>query len=111
MRQGRRGHAAFALRLVVRYRERHGPLPAPKMGVRLWLADVESRVSFRERIPPTIHGYHRSLCMYSHMYRGTPDRPGLVLGLDRGGFCQGFAFMIADADWEETIAYLSAASR
>ena len=63
---------------------------------------------FLERIPATIHGFHRSLCMYSHMYRGTPEHPGLVLGLDRGGFCQGFAFMIADADWDEAIAYLRA---
>jgi glutathione-specific gamma-glutamylcyclotransferase len=63
---------------------------------------------FTERIPATIHGFHRSLCMYSHMYRGTPEHPGLVLGLDRGGLCHGFAFMIASADWEETIGYLRA---
>jgi cation transport protein ChaC len=61
---------------------------------------------YLDRIPATIHGFHRSLCMYSYEYRGTPERPGLVLGLDRGGFCQGAAFAIAESDWEETIGYL-----
>ena len=63
---------------------------------------------FLERRRAVIHGYHRSLCMLSHMYRGTPDRPGLVLGLDIGGACQGIAFKVADADWPEVVDYLRA---
>jgi cation transport protein ChaC len=63
---------------------------------------------FIERRRAVIHGYHRSLCMISHMYRGTPDRPGLVLGLDIGGACHGIAFNIADADWAEVVDYLRA---
>ncbi len=63
---------------------------------------------FSERRRAVIHGYHRSLCMLSHMYRGTPERPGLVLGLDTGGACQGIAFKVAGEDWEETTAYLRA---
>jgi glutathione-specific gamma-glutamylcyclotransferase len=63
---------------------------------------------FTERRRAVIHGYHRSLCMLSHMYRGTPDRPGLVLGLDIGGACHGIVFRVADEDWAEAIQYLRA---
>jgi glutathione-specific gamma-glutamylcyclotransferase len=53
-----------------------------------------------------IHGYHRSLCVFSHVHRGTPEQPGLVLGLDRGGACRGMAFRVVAAEAHATIAYL-----
>ena len=46
----------------------------------------------------TIYGLHRSFCLWTPLGRGTPDNPGLVLGLDRGGSCRGVAFRIAAAD-------------
>jgi cation transport protein ChaC len=48
--------------------------------------------------PALIYGYHRELCIYSSRWRGTPQQPGLVLGLDRGGACRGIAFRIAAPD-------------
>ena len=56
--------------------------------------------------PALIKGYHRRLCVYSYLYRGTPEEPGLVLGLDRGGSCHGMAFEVSPECWEETISYL-----
>ena len=51
-------------------------------------------------------GYRRTLCISSHVYRGTPRRPGLVLGLDRGGSCLGLAFRVPREAFDEVIAYL-----
>lgn len=56
--------------------------------------------------PALVRGYHRSLCVYSFVHRGTPEQPGLVLGLDRGGSCNGMGFEIAPDRWHDTIAYL-----
>ena len=61
---------------------------------------------FRERHLATLTGYHRSLCIFSHVHRGTPEMPGLVLGLDRGGKCRGLAFGVEATDAEATLAYL-----
>lgn len=54
-----------------------------------------------------LKGYHRDFCIYSHHYRGTPEHPGLVLGLDQGGTCQGVAFLVAPENHEATINYLN----
>jgi len=53
-----------------------------------------------------LHGYRRSLCVLSHVHRGTPERPGLVLGLDRGGSCIGLAFRVPGELRDEVVAYL-----
>jgi glutathione-specific gamma-glutamylcyclotransferase len=49
---------------------------------------------FDEQHPACLRGWSRRLCVYSHVYRGTPEHPGLVLGLDEGGTCDGMAFHI-----------------
>ena len=61
---------------------------------------------FIEKRPAKLIGAHRALCVYSHVHRGTPERPGLVLGLDRGGACRGIAFRIAKQNREAIARYL-----
>lgn len=53
-----------------------------------------------------LFGYRRSLCVRSFVHRGTPKRPGLVLGLDRGGSCVGLAFRVPGELRGEVLAYL-----
>jgi cation transport protein ChaC len=63
---------------------------------------------FIEQVPARLIGEHRALCVYSFVHRGTPEKPGLVLGLDRGGACRGIAFRVAEKNRAATIAYLRA---
>ncbi len=56
--------------------------------------------------PALLRGFHRRFCIYSHRYRGTPERPGLVLGLDRGGSCRGLAFRVPSGEGEGVLDYL-----
>lgn len=54
----------------------------------------------------TLHGFHRRFCIASSRYRGTVERPGLVLGLDRGGSCRGLAFRIPAPEVAAVLDYL-----
>lgn len=62
--------------------------------------------AYQEMIPATLFGWHRALCILSTHYRGCPDAPGLVLGLDRGGSCRGVAYRVAAAEALSVRRYL-----
>ncbi len=64
-----------------------GPVWVFAYGSLMWNPEM----AFAETRPAVLHGFHRRFCLYSRDYRGTPERPGLVLGLDRGGSCRGLA--------------------
>jgi len=52
---------------------------------------------FAEARRANVHGLHRRFCLWSLATRGTPNAPGLVLGLDRGGSCRGIVYRLHDA--------------
>jgi cation transport protein ChaC len=55
-----------------------------------------------------LRGAHRSLSIYSHRHRGTPEKPGLVFGLSRGGSCLGVTFEVDRRKWDWVFDYLQA---
>ena len=61
---------------------------------------------YEESQTARLAGYRRALCVRSYVHRGTEDRPGLVLGLDRGGSCKGVAFRVSASNWPDTLGYL-----
>lgn len=61
---------------------------------------------YLERRQARLHGWHRSFCVYSEYYRGTREQRGLVLGLDRGGCCQGIAYRLPPSEAHDILDYL-----
>ncbi|MEZ5646845.1 MAG: gamma-glutamylcyclotransferase [Burkholderiaceae bacterium] len=59
-------------------------------GSLIWRPDFE----VAEQRLAQVHGYSRSLHMWSRVNRGTPERPGLVFALTAGGSCQGLALRV-----------------
>ena len=80
----------------------HHPLYVFGYGSLIWKPGFD----YVARHPALLRGFHRRFCLWSHHYRGTPERPGLVLGLDRGGACRGVAFQVAPAKAAEVLRYL-----
>jgi glutathione-specific gamma-glutamylcyclotransferase len=61
---------------------------------------------WRRREPAVLPGYHRAFCRYSFRHRGTPQHPGLVVGLREGGACVGVAYGVAPEETAGALAYL-----
>lgn len=69
-------------------------------GTDVWLFGYGSLIwnpiiHYEERRVARVHGFHRRFCLWSHVNRGSMQKPGLVLGLDTGGSCHGVAYRIA----------------
>lgn len=70
--------------------DRKDPIWVFGYGSLIWRPEFE----FDHKARGLVYGYHRSLCLWSRLYRGTPEKPGLVLGLEPGGSVHGVAFRI-----------------
>jgi len=73
-------------------------------GSLMWRPGFEAE----EVVHARLVGWRRSFCIYSRFHRGSSRRPGLVLGLDRGGTCEGLAFRVSAEHAAETLRYLRA---
>lgn len=77
------------------------------LGQDLWIFGYGSLIwrpefAFAEQRAASLNGYHRSLCLWSRINRGTPETPGLVFGLEQTGVCQGMVFKISAQNVEQT---------
>lgn len=84
---------------------------APPPGEDFWVFAYGSLMwnpgfPFLESHPALVRGYHRSFCVESTHYRGTKEKPGLVLGLDRGGACRGRAYKVCRTQGKTVSDYL-----
>ncbi len=73
-------------------------------GSLMWRPDF----AFEEARLARLHGYHRALCVWSWVHRGTAAAPGLVMGLDLGGSCVGRAYRVRAGARASVLAYLEA---
>lgn len=73
-------------------RHKGGPVWLFAYGSLIWRPECTAV----ERMRGRVHGYHRGLYLWSHEHRGTPEMPGTVFGLDRGGSCSGFAYRLPE---------------
>lgn len=77
----------------------------------LWLFAYGSLIWKREFAvaesrPARVAGWHRHFRMRSRVNRGSPEQPGLVLGLSRGGSCRGMAYRLPPDEAETTLRAL-----
>ncbi len=71
-------------------------------GSLIWRPDFD----FAERRAAKVHGWHRTLKMWSRLNRGTPDCPGLVFGMLSGGSCRGMVFRVPAAQARQVLINL-----
>lgn len=94
-----------------RKRVTDAPVEATPVSAETWVFAYGSLMwrpgfAFAEAQRASLHGYRRGFCIFSVYYRGSLRRPGLVLGLQRGGQCEGIAYRIAPEHADEALAYI-----
>ncbi|MBV8915163.1 MAG: gamma-glutamylcyclotransferase [Acetobacteraceae bacterium] len=83
----------------------------PEAGAGAWVFAYGSLIwnpamHYVERRFARVYGWHRAFCLSTIAGRGSPELPGLVLGLDHGGACTGAAFRIAEEALAEELPLL-----
>jgi cation transport protein ChaC len=81
---------AESLRACQRSRPAGGPVWVFAYGSLMWKPEVP----VVEKRRAVLHGWHRRFCLWQWRHRATRERPNLMLGLDRGGCCQGMVLRL-----------------
>ncbi|MEQ9364408.1 MAG: gamma-glutamylcyclotransferase [Leptospirales bacterium] len=63
---------------------------------------------YEHKIPARLDGHHRAFCRLSVRHRGTPEKPGMVVGLKPGGSCDGICFSVSNRNRAAVLEYLDA---
>ncbi|MBI1395687.1 MAG: gamma-glutamylcyclotransferase [Betaproteobacteria bacterium] len=91
-----------SLELALAQRQGRDPVWIFGYGSLIWsplFHSVERRVA-------RVHGYHRGFYLWSFINRGSPESPGLVLALDRGGSCTGVAYRLDESVLRDELALI-----
>jgi cation transport protein ChaC len=87
-------YAAWVERIAASHPDRGRPTQLFAYGSLIWKPEIEHRAE-RDGM---VRGWHRSFCLRTHRFRGTPDQPGLMMALDRGGACRGVILELPPED-------------
>ena len=80
-------------------RPKASPLWLFACGSLIWKPEVDHIEERRARA----HGWHRSFCFRITRFRGTPETPGVMMAMDRGGQCKGVLYRLSDHAPEATL--------
>jgi cation transport protein ChaC len=89
-------YAAWVARIAKTHPAPGQPIQLFAYGSLIWKPEIDHRA---ER-PAVARGWHRSFCLTMHRFRGTPETPGLMMALDRGGQCRGVLYELPPEDPE-----------
>ena len=87
-------YAAWVASILASHPAPDRPIQLFAYGSLIWKPEIEHRA---ER-PGVARGWHRAFCLRTHRFRGTPEQPGLMMALDRGGQCRGVLYELPPDD-------------
>lgn len=87
-------YAGWVAKIMASHPAPDRPIQLFAYGSLIWKPEIEHRA---ER-PGVARGWHRAFCLRMHRFRGTPDQPGLMMALDRGGQCRGVLYEMPSED-------------
>ena len=92
----------WVARIIASHPAPHEPTRLFAYGSLIWKPEIEH---VGEQLA-TARGWHRAFCFRMTRFRGTPQQPGLMMALDRGGQCKGVAFELPHGDLETRLGKL-----